>query len=248
MDRAAILPAWAVLALAACACAPSCALDLARPPALPAPVTDGVLQVGARRVILPAGDWVLTAVNTEETIGRGRRGPRYGQGISAWAVLVEGGTLRAIVWLGLPLEDFAREHRARGNGCTDDDSIERVDLSAAPTQPECLGVYGHRDLAAPLGARTPRTLAWLQARGAADPGAVVRFVYKRRSDDSYGGVSLILPATPFGADEEASRWSRGLRDACRPLFEGRAAEARLPPIPPPAAPASAAAPVGSSNP
>jgi hypothetical protein len=238
----------AVVAATLFAGAPAHALDISRPIALPARVTDGVLQVGPRRLRLPSGDWVLTGQSFEETVGGRGGAERHGEGVHAWAALMRGGELRALVWLGLPLEDFPHVHHRRRNTCTDDDSIERLDLSKTLTQPECLGVYGHRDLQAPLGARSPRTLEWLRERHAADPGPVVRFVYKIRTDNSYGGVSMIMPTAPFAADEEASRWARGLRDACRPLFEGRIQEARLPEVPEPPAGASAASAVVPSNP
>jgi hypothetical protein len=243
--------AAAGIAAALLSAAPAAALDLSKPLALPAPVADGVLEAGQRRLRLPAGDWVLTALAREETIGRRGGTERRGEGVAAWAALVQDGELRALVALALPLEDFPNVHRQGAPGCTDEDSIERLDLSRTLTRPECLGVYGHRDLGAWLGARTPRTLAWLRGQGVADSVPVVRFAYRIRTDGTYGGVSVILPTAPFAADEEATRWARGLRDAMEPLLTGRAGEARLPAAPTaapaPAASASTAAPVASSN-
>jgi hypothetical protein len=164
-----------------------------------------------------------------------------GAGISVWAALAEDGQLRALLWLSMPVEDFPHVHRIGHNACTEEDSIERLDLTKTLTQPECLGVYGHRDLAGPMATRNQKTMAWLAGRHVPDPGPVVRFVYKIRTDGTYGDVMLVTPTAPFTEDAEATRWARLLREACRPLFEGRATDASLPPLPQPAAPAEAAA-------
>jgi len=232
------------LAALACAvaCSPSRALEITRDIALPVVVADGVLQIGERRLHLPAGRWVLTGGAPHPTEGKAMKGrDRYGEGFDAWATLVEDGQLRALVWLGLPFADFPREHRIGGNDCVEDGSIERLRLSDNPRLPECLGVYGYETLAALMANRSPRTVAWLRQRGIPDPGTVVRFVYKLRTDDGYGGVAMVLPAAPFASDDDARRWVGQLREACRPLFEGRAPDASLPPLPRlPEAPASAA--------
>lgn len=225
---------------------PGRAMDLSHPVAVPAPVSDGVLQVGSRRLHLPAGSWVLTAHHVDETFGRMRGRELTGHGISVWAVLVEDGRLSALVWLSLPIEDYQHVHRIGHNTCTEADSIERLDLTKTLTQPECLGVYGHHDLAGPMSTRNPGTMAWLHDHHVPDPGPIVRFVYKIRTDGTYGDVMLVTPTAPFAADEEATRWARLLREACRPMFEGRATDCTVPPLPQPAA--AAPGPVAASAP
>jgi hypothetical protein len=70
---------------------------------------------------------------------------------------------------------------------------------------------------------------------------MVRFTYRQRTDYSYGGISLFLPTRHFESEDASSTWARQLRDACRPLFEGRARDANLPPLPAPAPAEDAAA-------
>lgn len=217
------------------------ALDVSQPRVLPAAIDDGVLAVGDRRLHLPPGRWVLTGRGEVETVGHARGGDAWGRGVSAWATLVENGHLRAIVWLGLPLQDF-RNVRPGAPGCADNDAaIERLNLSSALSTPECLAIYGERSVQSALEKRTPHTLKWLAKRHVADPGPLVRFVYKLRSESSYGSFALVLPTGPFDSDDEARRWALGLRETLRPFLEHRTSEASLPALP--GATSSGAAPV-----
>lgn len=207
------------------------ALDVSQKLVLPVPIADGVLEAGDRRLHLPPGRWVLTGRGAVETVGYARGGDAFGQGVSAWATLVEDGQLRAIVWLGLPLQDF-RSVRPASPGCADNDAtIGRLDLSRQLSKPECLAVYGERSLASALEKRSPHTLAWLAKRHVADPGPLVRFVYKLRSESSYGNFALLLPTGPFDSDDEARRWALGLRESLRPFLEHRTTEASVPALP-----------------
>jgi hypothetical protein len=228
--------------LLAVALAPAArALDVSQKLAWPAPIDDGVLEVGDRRLHLPPGHWVLTGRREVDTVGQARGGDAWGRGVSAWATLVENGHLRAIVWLGLPLQDLRNVREGR-HGCADNDAtIERLNLSGQLSKPECLAVYGERNLQSALGTRTPHTLRWLSKRHVADPGPLVRFVYKLRSESSYGSFMLVLPTGPFDSDEEARRWALGLRESLRPFLEHRTSEATVPALP--GATSSGAAPV-----
>ena len=194
---------------------------------------DLTAQVNSRRLHLPPGRWVLIARREVETTGKQHRS---GSGIEAWLAQMEAGELRALVHLSLPLEDYPRVHAAQGNRCPEEDGIQRADLSPNPDLPECLGIYGHRDLLEAVASRSPGVVAWMTQAGIANPGAVVRFTYRQRTDNSYGGISLFLPTAHFDSDEAATAWARQLRAACRPLFESSSGDATLPP--PPAAPAA----------
>ena len=223
--------AWVAAALVALTSRHAAAVDVSQKLALPVPIADSVLEVGGRRLRLPPGRWVLTGRGEVETVGYARGGDAWGRGVSAWATLVEDGHLRAIVWLGLPLEDFRNVHPA-APGCADNEStIERLNLSSQLSKPECLAVYGERDLQSALGKRTPHTLHWLRNHRVADPGPLVRFVYKLRSESSYGNFALLLPTGPFDGDDEARRWALGLRDSLRPFLEHRTSEAVVPALP-----------------
>jgi len=207
------------------------ALDVSQPLDLPVAIDDGVLAVGDRRLHLPPGHWVLTGRGEVETMGHARGGDAWGRGVSAWATLVEDGRLRAIVWLGLPLQEF-RHVRTEAPGCADNDAtIERLNLSSQLSKPECLAVYGERSVQTALEKRTPHTLKWLAKRQVADPGPLVRFVYKLRSESSYGSFGLVLPTGPFDSDDEARRWALGLRESLRPFLEHRTSEASVPALP-----------------
>lgn len=207
------------------------ALGVSRKLALPAPIADNVLEVGDRRLHLPPGRWVLTGRGEVDTVGHARGGDAWGRGVNAWATLVEDGHLRAIVWLALPLQDL-RHVREGGHGCGDDDTpIERLNLSSQLSKPECLAVYGERGLQSALETRTPHMLKWLAARHVADPGPMVRFVYKLRSESSYGSFALVLPTGPFDSDDEARRWALGLRESLRAFLEHRTSEASVPALP-----------------
>jgi hypothetical protein len=207
------------------------ALDVSQKLVLPVPIADGVLEAGDRRLRLPPGRWVLTGRGAVGTVGFARGGDEFGQGVSAWATLVEDGHLRAIVWLGVPLQDFRNVHPA-SPGCADSDAtIERLNLSNQLSKPECLAVYGERSLESALEKRSPHTLKWLAKHHVADPGPLVRFVYKLRSESSYGNFALLLPTGPFDSDDEARRWALGLRESLRPFLEHRTSEASVPALP-----------------
>ena len=219
-------------ALLATACIAASATDLAA--ARPHTTLDDLTaQVNSRRLHLPPGHWVLVGQHEVETSGKKNRA---GFGIEAWLAQTDGGALRALMRLSLPLEDYPRVHAATGNRCPEEDGIQRADLSPNPDLPECLGIYGHRDLLEAVASRSPGVVAWMTQAGIANPGAVVRFTYRQRTDNSYGGISLFLPTAHFDSDEAATAWARQLRAACRPLFESSSGDATLPP--PPAAPAA----------
>ncbi len=218
-----VRPMAAALLLALAACGAG-ATDIATA-ALPSDVSDGVLQVAQRRLRLPPGHWVLVARDTVETQGRKQQA---GTGIRAWIAREDAGRLDALISLSLPLEDFPKVHHQGDNRCSEEDSIERADLSGNPNLPECLGVYGHRDLVQALATRSPAVAAWMLAAKVSNPGPVVRFTYRQRTDFSYGGISLFLPTAHFESDEVASAWAKQMRQVCKPLFEGRVRDATLP--------------------
>jgi hypothetical protein len=207
------------------------AIDVSQRTAVPTPIADGALEIGGRRLHLPPGDWVLTGWSEYTTTGYARGGDTWGRGVSAWATLVEHGRLRAIVWLSLPVQDF-RAVSGNSAGCTRDvGTIERLNLSSQLSKPECLAVYGERDLQSAIEKRSPYTLRWLVGQGLADTGPLVRFAYMLRSEWSFGALSLVLPTGPFESDEDARRWALGMRDAMRTFLEHRSSEGQLPALP-----------------
>jgi hypothetical protein len=235
--------AGALLALALAAGGAG-ATDIATAP-VPSDLPDRTVQVAQRRLHLPPGHWVLVAREDVVTEG-GRSGKRRaapeGTGLQAWIAREDAGRLAALVWLSLPLQDFPGVHHRGDTGCPDEDGIERADLSPNPKRPDCLRVYGHRDMRRTLANRSAALVAWMGRAQVATDDAMVRFIYRERSDGAYGGISLYLPTPNFESDEVASAWARRLRDACQPLFEGRVSDAELPPMPAPGEDAAASAP------
>ena len=215
------------------------ATDVARA-RVPSDITDGVVQIAQRRLHLPPGHWVLAARVEVETVGRKQR---TSTGVQAWIARVDDGQLGALMKLSLPTEDFQNVHQTSENRCPEEDGIQKADLSENPRLPECLGIYGHRDLAQAMAAREPAVLAWMTLAKVANPGPVVRFTYRQRTDFSYGGISLYLPTSHFESDDVAVIWANRVRDTCRPLFEGRSRDAELPnPPTAPTAPTTGEAP------
>jgi hypothetical protein len=226
----------AAAALLAALASAAAATDIAAAP-LPADIADLTVQVAQRRLHLPPGHWVLVARTQVETMGRKHAS---GTGIQAWIAREDAGRLTALIWLSLPEQDFGNVHHQGNNRCPEEDGIERADLSDNPNLPECLGVYGHRDMTQAIAARSDAVLGWLVRAKVASDGPMVRFTYRQRTDYSYGGISLFLPTQHFESEDASSAWARQLRDACRPLFEGRTSDARLPALPVPAAAEDAA--------
>jgi hypothetical protein len=217
----------ATAALLAALAAGAGATDIAAAP-VPSELADLTVQVAQRRLHLPPGHWVLVARSQVETMGRKHA---TGTGIQAWIAREDDGRLAALLWVSLPEQDFANVHHQYNNRCPEEDGIERADLSANPNLPECLGVYGHRDMTQAIAARSDAVLGWLVRSRIASTDPMVRFTYRERTDFSYGGISLFLPTRHFESEDASSGWARQLRDACRPLFEGRVHDATLPPLP-----------------
>jgi len=215
--------AFAASALVA-TCCNAVATDVATA-SLPSDIADATVQVAQRRLHLPAGHWVLVAREEVETVGS--RG-RTGTGLQVWVARADGGPLGALLKLSLPQQEFHNAHQRSENRCPEENGIQRVDLSPNPALPECLGVYGHRDLLQAMATRSPAVSAWMANAQVANPGAMVRFTYRQRTDFGYGGISLFLPTAHFDSDDAAAAWARRLREACRPLFEGRVWDADLP--------------------
>ncbi len=210
------------------------ATDIAAAP-VPSDLPDLTIQVAKRRLHLPPGHWVLVARTQVDTVGRKfNRTHMTGSGVQAWFAREDAGRLLAVMWLSLPLQDYPGAHHQGDANCPDENGIDRADVSDDPKRPDCMRVQGHRDMRAALSARSPAMLDWMAANKVTSEGAMVRFTYRYRGDDAYGGVSLFVPTAHFDSEAATTEWVKQLRDACRPLFEGRERDASLPPLPEPA--------------
>lgn len=201
---------------------------------VPSELSDLTIQVAGRRLHLPPGHWVLVERTQVETIGR-KRGKTHvtGSGVQAWIAREDGGRLAALMWLSLPLQDYPGAHHQGDANCPDEHGIDREDVSDDPKRPDCMRVQGHRDMRQALSARSPAVLEWMAQARVASEGPMVRFTYRYRGEDAYGGISLFLPTAHFDSEAATADWVKRLRDACQPLFEGRERDASLPPLPAP---------------
>jgi hypothetical protein len=211
------------------------ATDIATAP-VPSDLRDLTVQVARRQLHLPPGHWVLVARTEVPTVGRKiRKSQSTGSGLQAWIAREDGGRLAALMWLSLPLQDYPGVHHQGDANCPDENGIDREDMSDDPKRPDCMRVQGHHDMGKALLTRSVDVLAWLASTRTASDDPMVRFTYRYRGDGSYGGISLYLPTVHFENEASTTAWVKQLRDACRPLFEGRIDDARLPPLPAPVA-------------
>jgi hypothetical protein len=234
--------------LLALSAAGALATDIASAP-VPSDLSDLTVQVARRRLHLPAGHWVLVARTEVDTIGHKRgRSHMTGSGVQAWIAREDGGRLTAVMWLSLPQQDYPGAHHQGDANCPDENGIDREDASDDPKRPDCMRVQGHRDMRQALSSRSPAMLDWMAENRVASEGPMVRFTYRYRGEDAYGGISLFLPTGHFDSEAATTGWVKLLREACRPLFEGRERDANLPPLPAPApAEAGDAAASGSAG-
>ena len=193
----------------------------------PLRLADGTLQIGARTLRLPPGDWTL--VQVKDFHGTPRL--RDLEMITAWAVDIDHQQLRMALQLSLPLAEMKKMHRIVDNPCTARDGVLRGDYSRSKSEMECLAVFGHHDLNAIIAGRGTKTAHWLARKGIAPVGDGVEFTYSHREGLALGRVAMYFPARYFASDDEAARWAQQVRDNFEPLIEGRSAEARLPALP-----------------
>jgi len=113
--------------------------------------------------------------------------------------------------------------------------VDRTDVQG---NADCIAYAGRSgERFRPLLSRlSPPTADWLAARGAAWPDAALSLRFERYTANTFGMVTVFVPAEHFGSDAEASAWLEAMRDTPRPLFEHRVDNARLPALPPPLPP------------
>ena len=193
----------------------------------PVALADGVVQIGARSVRLPPGDWTL--VHTKEFQPPKARDIAV---TTAWAVLLRDGRFVMAMQLSLPVEDMRKDRPLKDNPCTARDGVLRGDYSHGESEMECLAVFGHHDLQQVLQQRAPRIEHWLGRRaGKVDDG--VEVTYSHRAGRRLGRVAFYFPASDFASDDDAARWAAAVRTTFEPLVERRVAEVTLPPLPTP---------------
>ncbi len=216
----------------------------------PADLPDGVLQIAARKLQLPPGDWRL--IQRDEFEVRASRHARDVDGYGAWAVLLDGRRFVAVVHLALPVADAPMVRHFGRNPCESDNDVLRIDLSRGQPGSECLAVFGHHDLARSLQRNASRAVDWMLDHGVKGLGAGVQISYLRRQGNSFGRVDIFLPAEDFASDTEASQWTATLRDALGAFLDESADSGRLPALPAaqaaaPALPAASAPDAAPAN-
>jgi hypothetical protein len=218
--------------LLAAALAPACpaarATDVVTA-ATPVALADGVVQIGARSVRLPPGDWTL--VHTKDFHPPKARDVDV---TTAWVVLLRDGRFGMAMQLSLPVDDMRKDRRIPDNPCTARDGVLRGDYSHGESEMECLAVFGHHDLQQVLQQRAPRIEHWLGRRaGKVDDG--VEVTYSHRAGRRLGRVAFYFPARDFASDDDAAQWAAAVRATFEPLVERQVAEVTLPPLPAPPA-------------
>jgi hypothetical protein len=223
-----IAPPIAVAVALALACRAAGATDVAAA-TTPAALADGAVQIGARSVRLPPGDWTL--VHTKQVH------PPMARDVditTAWVVLLRDGRFGMAMQLSLPVADMRKDRRLPDNPCTARDGVLRGDYSHGASEMECLAVFGHHDLQQVLRQRAPRIEHWLGRRaGKVEDG--VEVTYSHREGRMLGRVAFYFPASDFASDDDAARWAAAVRTTFEPLVERKVAEVTLPPLPTPPA-------------
>lgn len=218
--------ASAITTALALACGTAHATDVVAA-ATPVALADGVVQIGARSVRLPPGDWTLVHVKDVH--------PPMARDVAvttAWVVLLHDGRFGMAMQLSLPVSDMRKDRRIPDNPCTARDGVLRGDYSHGESEMECLAVFGHHDLQRILQQRAPRIEHWL-GRRAQKVEDGVEVTYSHREGRMIGRVAFYFPAREFASDDDAARWAAAVRATFEPLVERKATEVTLPPLPTP---------------
>lgn len=216
------------------------ALDVGKARA-PAAIADGVLQIGARSVRLPPGEWVLIERDEFEMSGGGIR---YSvDAYRAWAMLLDQRRFRAMVRLEMPISDSVSVGNHQDSLCDVKPVVLVQDFSS--TGRDCIALFGYHDLRRHLQSRAAVAAEWAEDHRIKELDAAAQIGYQRRQANAFGRVDVFVPAGAFTGDDDAHQWAITLRAAFLPLFEGHVDSVTLPPlpaVPPPDAAASAAMP------
>jgi hypothetical protein len=232
------LPGLCAAAALVLACPRAIGLDLvgAQPPI---EVTDHRATIGPRTLLLPEGGrWYYLAQAAKEVTG-GPRGQVLSSSRTAYLVQVDHGVFTLGLRLTLLKDDLWRLGWGE-EPCHAPEDIYRSERGAM-WQSDCVRINGRRaDFDRPLGGRKGDTARWLAKEGVRTPEVSVSIVYWRYSTNTFGELSVVVPAEHFDSDAAAIAWAESLRAALKPMFEHRESEARLPPLPAPISHAGAA--------
>jgi hypothetical protein len=225
----------AALALAG---VPGLALDLvaAKPPI---EITDHRATIGPRTLVLPEGGrWYYLGQVVKEVTG-GTRGQVLSSSKTAYLVQVDHGAFTLGLRLVLLKDDLWRLGWGE-EPCHAPEDIYRSERGRM-WQSDCVRVNGRRaDFIRPLGGADAGAARWLAKEGIRTPEVSVSIVYWRYATNTFGEVSVVVPAEHFDSDAAAIAWAETLRTAMKPMFEHRQDEATLPALPAPIAQAGAA--------
>ena len=216
------------------------ALDVVKARA-PAAIADGVLQIGARSVHLPPGEWVL--IERDEFVMSGG-GIRYSvDAYRAWAMLLDQRRFRAMVRLEMPVSESVSVGNHQDSLCDAGAAVLVQDFSRSGR--DCIALFGYHDIRRHLQSHAAAAANWTESHRIKELDAAAQVAYQRRQPNAYGRVDIYVPAGAFSGDDDARQWAVTLRAAFLPLFEGHVDSVTLPPLPaalPPDAAASAVEP------
>jgi len=218
--------------LLACALSavPAGATDLAAATP-PIEIIDHKLTSGPRTLWLPDGHWYLVDLR-QDSVSSGASGATLAD--TATFVQVENGKFV----LGGRLFILRADALAFGwnfSPCGSPEDIYLRDRAPNGRQPDCLTVYSRRGNRVGGGANfqpTQRALDWLAERHVSPPDYSVVITYARYATNTFGTLSLTIPADRFDSDAAAIAWSETLRTSLKRLFEHRDDEGHFPALPP----------------
>ncbi len=208
---------------------PAYAIDLANATP-PVEIVDHKITSGPRTLALPPGHWFLVDLS-HDAVSSGASGASVAD--TATFVQVEDG--RYV--LGGRLFILRADALAFGwnfSPCGGIEDIYLKDRAPNGRQPDCLTVYSRRGetIASNPNLKPSRATAeWMSAQRVEWPTYSVVISYARYATNTFGTLSLVIPAERFESEAITIAWSESLRTALKRFFEHREDEGRLPELP-----------------
>lgn len=203
------------------------ALDISKTSPV-AEVTDGQVAIAGRAVRLPPGTW------TYLSYAKGRYttdGVNATERHTGYVALTQDKRFRAGIVLEMG-EMPLRSNQWNDEPCKTDGNLHMARLNSTPLHPECVRINRWPTLhrAATAGFYKPVS-DWLVQQGHNQSVQVYDITFNHYTATGQGVVRAFVPVSVFPNDQAAIDWGLSLPAHFRPLFQGRASEATLPPLP-----------------
>jgi hypothetical protein len=223
---------------------PATAVDLATATP-PIEIVDHKLTSGPRTLWLPDGHWYLLETR-QGSVSSGASGASVAD--TATFVQIEDDKFV----LGGRLFILRADALAFGwnfSPCGNPEDIYVRDRNPNARQPDCLTVYSRRKGTPDSSAHSKSSkevLDWMAQHNVDFPEYSVVVTYARYATNTFGVLSLRVPADRFDSETTAIAWSETLRSALKRFFEHREDEGHFPTLPAPAG--EGASPAASTPP